>query len=139
MALTVRLVSPERVLFTGEATFVTARTEGGGDITFLTGHTSFIGALGTHPVTIRLAEGETGAASLPGEDLVVAVHGGFVEVADDIVTILSDLAELAADIDAERARAALSAAESAVRDDPDDAKAQAAHARATVRVTVADG
>lgn len=138
MALTVRLVSPERVLFTGEATFVTARTQGGGDITFLAGHTSFIGALGTHPVTIRLAEGETGAGSKPGEDLVVAVHGGFVEVADDTVTILSDLAELAAEVDAERARAALTAAESAVRDDPDDAEAQAAQARANVRMTVAD-
>ena len=43
--LEVRLVSPERILYTGDANMVVCRTVGGGDIAFLTGHTNFIGAL----------------------------------------------------------------------------------------------
>ena len=41
----VELVSPEQVLFAGEATMVIARTLGGGDIAFLPGHAPFLGAL----------------------------------------------------------------------------------------------
>ena len=66
----VELVSPERILFSGEADDgACARTIGGGDIAFLTGHAPFIGALDIDPVVIRLAD---------GTDEVVAVHGGFV-------------------------------------------------------------
>lgn len=117
----VQLVSPEKILYSGEATFVLARTLDGGDIAFLEGHAPFIGALATHPVLIRPAGG--------GADVVVAVHGGFVEVSDSRVTILSDVAELAEQIDVERARAALAAA-------GDDA---AARARAETRLAVAEG
>ena len=42
-----------------------------------------------------------------GDELVIAVHGGFVEVCNDRVSILSDVAELAGDIDVARAQAAL--------------------------------
>ncbi|MBV8984761.1 MAG: F0F1 ATP synthase subunit epsilon, partial [Acidimicrobiia bacterium] len=43
--LQVELVSPERVLYSGQASFVRVRTVGGGEIAFLTGHAPFIGAL----------------------------------------------------------------------------------------------
>jgi F-type H+-transporting ATPase subunit epsilon len=97
MAMQVELVSPERILFSGEATSVTARSAGG-DIAFLTGHAPFIGLLGVGAVTIALTDGTT---------MKVAVHGGFVEVMDDRVTILSDVAELATEIDRARAERAL--------------------------------
>jgi F-type H+-transporting ATPase subunit epsilon len=116
----VQLVSPERILYSGEATFVLARTLGGGDIAFLPGHAPFIGALAVHPVLIRPAG---------GGDVVVAVHGGFVEVSGSTVTILSDVAELADQIDVERARTALAAA-----GDDDTARA-----RAETRIAVAEG
>ena len=45
MTLHVELVSPERILWTGEAEMVSARTVGGGEIAFLTGHAPFVGAL----------------------------------------------------------------------------------------------
>ncbi|MEY2454568.1 MAG: F-type H+-transporting ATPase subunit epsilon [Acidimicrobiaceae bacterium] len=126
--LDVELVSPEKILFEGQASFVRVRTIGGGEIAFLTGHAPFIGALDI--CAVKLIP-ESGAEQL------VAVHGGFVEVSDDKVTILSDVAELADEIDVARAEQARSKAEADLRTDPDDEEAQAALKRAEVRVEVA--
>ena len=125
MPLQVELVSPERILWSGEADMVVARTSEG-DIAFLTGHSPFIGALGVGAVSIRGTDGTEERA---------AVHGGFVEVSGDRVTILSDVAELAGDIDAARARRALEEAER--RDRTEDAEAEAALRRARLRVELA--
>ncbi|MCB1038197.1 MAG: hypothetical protein KDA94_01495, partial [Acidimicrobiales bacterium] len=38
MTMQVQVVSPERILWSGDAELVTCRTVEGGDITFLTGH-----------------------------------------------------------------------------------------------------
>ena len=126
--LQVELVSPEKILFSGQASFVRARTVGGGEIAFLTGHAPFIGALEICVVKI-ITEG--------GDEQFVAVHGGFVEVSDDTVTILSDVAEMADDIDVARAEAARTQAETDLRTDPDDEEAAAALKRAEVRIEVA--
>ena len=139
MTLQVELVSPERILYSGEAEWVIARTVGGGDIAFLTGHAPFVGALDIGVVTIRTSMG----------DEKVAVHGGFVEVSPNPaagedngapptkVTILSDLAELASQIDVERARQAKERTEAELRESDDD-KVRAALKRAEVRLLVAD-
>ena len=127
MALHVELVSPERVLYTGEAEIVICRTAGG-DIAFLTDHAPFLGALGIGLVRIRPTDG--------GHEVEAAVHGGFVEVSNNRVTILSDVAELADQIDVERARAAQQRAERR-EGEMDDAEAEAALRRATVRLQVA--
>jgi F-type H+-transporting ATPase subunit epsilon len=128
MTLQVELVSPERILFSGEADMVIARTLGGGELAFLTGHAPFVGALDIATVTVRTAEG----------DQLVAVHGGFVEVSNDTVTILSDVAELADQIDVDRARAAQERAEQHAAADH-DAEADAAVKRAHVRLAAAGG
>jgi F-type H+-transporting ATPase subunit epsilon len=128
MALQVELVSPERILYSGEADMVIARTVGGGDIAFLPGHAPFVGALEIATVTIRSGSG----------DEVVAVHGGFVEVSNDTVTILSDVAELASQIDVERARAAMGKADERVKQNH-DTEAEAAARRAHVRLSAAGG
>jgi F-type H+-transporting ATPase subunit epsilon len=124
MPLAVELVSPERTLFSGEATMVRARTVGGGDIAFLSGHAPFVGALATWTVEITLVDG--------GQELV-AVHGGFIEVSHDQVKILSDLAEMASTIDAERARRAQERAQAAIMQG-EDIEAEAALARANARL-----
>lgn len=126
--LQVELVSPEKVLYSGQASFVRARTVGGGEIAFLTGHAKFIGALEIASVKI---------VADSGEEIHAAVHGGFVEVSDDTVTILSDVAELQGDIDVARAEDARSRAEAELRTDPDDDEAKAALKRAEVRLEVA--
>ncbi len=128
MPMQVELVSPERTLFTGEATMVQARTLGGGDIAFLSGHAPFIGALAIDQVVIRLTD---------GTDEVAAVHGGFVSVNDDHVKILSDLAELKSQIDVDRARRAQERAEGVIRAG-DDAEADAALLRAQARLKATD-
>ena len=64
------------------------------------------------------------------------MHGGFVHVRDNTVIILSDVAELASQIDVERARRAKEAAEQKARE-VDDAEAHAALQRAIVRIDVA--
>src|SRR6188508_1841571 len=129
MTLHVEVVSPERILWTGEAQMVLARTVGGGDIAFLTGHAPFVGALDIHTVTVRAED---------GTDEVIAVHGGFIEVSNDRVTVLSDVAEVSSQIDVERARAAQERAEAAVRAGGSD-EAEAALQRAVVRIQAASG
>jgi len=129
MTLHVEVVSPERILWTGEADRVIARTIGGGEIAFLTGHAPFVGALDIGTVRVHQEEG--------GEE-TIAVHGGFVEVSHDRVTVLSDVAEVASQIDVERARAAHDRAEAALRTEQ-DAEAEAALRRARVRIEAATG
>jgi F-type H+-transporting ATPase subunit epsilon len=124
----VELVSPERILYSGEADTVIARTIGGGELAFLTGHAPFVGALDIATVTIRSAQG----------DEVVAVHGGFVEVSNDVVTILSDVAELASQIDVDRARQARDEAERHLQHDH-DAEVEGAARRAHTRLLAAGG
>ena len=126
-SMTVEVVSPERVLFSGEATMVITRTLGGGEIAFLPGHAPFLGALTENHTRIFLVDGST---------LDLAVHAGFVEVSDNKVAILSDIAELAADIDVARAEAAQARAEERMRHE-DDAEAMAALNRATARLRAA--
>ena len=128
-ALRVELVSPERVLFSGEAKQVITRTLDGGEIAFLPGHIAFLGALTECHTRIYLSDGKV-------QD--VAVHGGFVEVAPDHVTILSDSAELAEAIDVKRARAALERAEAAIRGEH-DATVESALRRAHARLSAAGG
>jgi F-type H+-transporting ATPase subunit epsilon len=125
MTMQVQVVSPERILWSGEAEYVTARTVEGGDITFLSGHAPFVGALETGKITIRPAE---------GADTFFAVHGGFVEVSNDEVSLLTDVAEHGDDIDVERAKAALATARATLAKEPGDIEATAALKRAQIRL-----
>lgn len=125
----VELVSPEKVVFSGEATQVITRTLGGGEIAFLPGHAPFLGALTENHTRISLAD---------GTQLDVAVHGGFVQVANNKVSILSDIAELGDDIDRGRAMAAKDRAEAILRNE-DDAEAEAALSRAHARLNASGG
>jgi F-type H+-transporting ATPase subunit epsilon len=127
--LDVQLVSPERILFEGEAEMVVCRPVDG-EIAFLAGHVPYLGALRDDSVRILTAGGGETAA---------AVHGGFVEVSNDHVVVLSDLAELKEQIDVPRAEAAKRAAEEILARDPENDDALAALARAETRLKVAAG
>jgi F-type H+-transporting ATPase subunit epsilon len=126
--LHVELVSPERILFEGEAEMVVCRTTEG-VIAFLTGHAPFLGALDIAEVRVIAPGGSTVAA---------AVHGGFVEVRDDRVIILSDVAELPDQIDRERAEQAKEWAEEALLRDPDNLEVKGVLARAVLRLALAE-
>jgi F-type H+-transporting ATPase subunit epsilon len=128
MPLQVELVSPERILYSGEADMVICRTIDGGEIAFLAGHVPFLAALEIARVKIKTSD---------GNEQIAAVHGGFVHVKEDKVILLSDVAELADQIDVERARRAQEEAEQKERQE-DDTEAEAALRRAHVRMEVAD-
>jgi F-type H+-transporting ATPase subunit epsilon len=98
--LIVEVVSPEAVLYSGEADMVITRTLGGGEVAFQAGHAPFLGALVENHARVFQTDGTV-------QD--IAIHRGFVEVSGSPtkVSILSDTAELAQDIDVERAKAAL--------------------------------
>jgi len=125
----VEVVSPERVVFSGETTQIITRTVGGGEIAFLPGHTAFLGALTENHTRVWLADGTI---------MNLAIHGGFVEVSDNVVTLLSDGAELGTEIDIERARRALERAEEQMRTE-NSTEVEASLRRAHARLAAAGG
>lgn len=133
MTLQVELVSPEAIVWSGEANMVIARTLEG-DAAFMEGHIPMIGALAMGVVRV-IADDEP--------ERQIAVHSGFVEVTptgdgNTKVAVLSDMAELAEDIDLSRAQTAKGRAEEALRADAEDSEAAAALRRAEVRISVAE-
>ena len=128
MPIHLEFVSPERIVFTAEASEIIVRTTDG-EIGFLPGHVPFVGVLAVAEARIYDVDGSTVHS--------FAVHRGFVEMANDHCTILSDVAEAAKNIDAARAQAALERAETALRADSDDDEAAAALRRAQIRLQVA--
>ena len=108
MAFAVEFVSPEDLLYSGEATQVVARTRGGGEIAFLAGHEPFIGSLQVSEVRVTESSGNVQS---------FAVRSGFVSVTGEKVTVLSDEAVPSGDIDVAGARVDLDAANEALRGD----------------------
>jgi F-type H+-transporting ATPase subunit epsilon len=131
MPMQVDLVSPERILYSGEADMVVCRTIGGGEVAFLAGHAPFLAALDISTVRIKTTDGDY---------KVAAVHGGFVHVQEDKVIVLSDVAEMADQIDVDRARKAKEAAEQrrGRGEEDEDTEAEEAVRRATVRLDAAE-
>lgn len=111
----VELVSVERPIWSGEATAIYARTPDG-EIGVLPGHTPLLAALEWGWV-VRIQRPDA-------DELRVAVHGGFLSVRQDGVSVLAEMAENASDIDVERAREALRRAEAAGDTGPEGAGAR---------------
>lgn len=129
MSLRIELVSPEKIVYEGDAELVIARTSDG-EIGFQPGHVPFVGNLVSSVVRVALSDGGVQR---------IAVHSGFVEVSDNHVALLCDVAELAEDIDIERAKASLESAKSDLSNDPSNSEAVAAANRAEVRLEAAAG
>lgn len=118
----VELVAVERRLWSGEASFVLARSTVG-DIGVLPGH---------EPTLAQMEEaGVVRIDATDGSQLTVAVHGGFLSITPEGVTILAEFAEFGNEVDVSRARSALSKA------DDSDPEGAAAAKRAQVRLRAA--
>jgi F-type H+-transporting ATPase subunit epsilon len=126
MPLDVAVVDPEKELWSGEADFVVARSADG-EIGILPGHAPFLGVLKFARLKVQSE----------GADIIFAVHGGFIEVKDDRVSVLARTAEVASDIDVARARNARERAEQALRQAEEDEEAQYALWRAEARIQAA--
>jgi F-type H+-transporting ATPase subunit epsilon len=95
------LVAADRVVWSGEATMVIARTLEG-EVGILANHAPLLGVLAPGAVEIR---------SDDGAPLVAAVDGGFLSVAHNRISILAERADLAEDIDQSEARRELERAQ----------------------------
>jgi F-type H+-transporting ATPase subunit epsilon len=128
--LLLRVVTPERLVLEEEVDEVTAPGTMG-EFGVLPNHVTFLSSL--QPGRLSYKRG--------GRVYVLAISGGFAEVKDNIVTVLADSAEFASEIDVERARAALQAAEESLKTlaamDSAFAEVLAARQRAQVRIEVA--
>lgn len=92
--ITVELVAVERMLWSGQASIVTAQTTEG-EIGVLPGHEPMLGQLVENGVvTIRPVDGER---------MVAGVQGGFLSVSSEKVTILADHAVWAHEVDSSSA------------------------------------
>jgi F-type H+-transporting ATPase subunit epsilon len=106
---------------------VIARTTEG-DVGVLPNHAPMLSLLVHGIVDVRTADGET---------WVAAVNEGFLSVAGNRISILSEQAEMVHDIDLERARQDLERAESA-GENTDEAAAAAQKAWAEARIRAAE-
>lgn len=96
--MSVELVAVERRLWSGQASFVVAQTTEGE-----------IGVMPSHePMLGQLQEGGVvKVTTTAGETITAAVHGGFLSVTAERVSVLAETAELGEEVDIDAARAAL--------------------------------
>ena len=92
----VDVVSPEATVWSGQATIVIARTPEG-ELGIMADHEPLMGALATGPVEIEAESGER---------ITIGVHGGFLQVLDNQVTLITDRAQVTTDTTAAREVAA---------------------------------
>lgn len=122
--LEVALVAADREVWSGRASTVVAKTADG-DVGIQPGHQPILSLLKPSVAKIKtVVDGE------PGETIEAALHGGFISVAENRVSLLSEAAELVSEIDAGRAEEALARANAGEF----GADSEAAAARATLRL-----
>ena len=131
MPLKLDIVTAERVVL----------SEGGLDVVVAPGAGGELGILPSHaPLMTMLGVGEL-RARRGADEITMAISGGFLEVRDDVVTVLADVAERAEEIDIDRAREARERAQAALatrQGDINVAVVQAELRRALVRLRVAE-
>jgi F-type H+-transporting ATPase subunit epsilon len=98
--ITLKVITPERVVFEGEVDQVTLPVSDG-EVTILPKHRSYIASLKVGEITTKKGVQENN----------IAVAGGFLEFADNQLTVLADEALRAEEIDIEAAEVARKRAE----------------------------
>jgi F-type H+-transporting ATPase subunit epsilon len=124
------IVTPEQSVVSEEAQIVMAPGSEG-EFGVLTGHTPFLTSLKTGVLKYRDAS---------GSERVVFINSGFAEALPDKVTVLAESAERRRNIDEARVRAAIARSEKRLSDsdnaDIDFERARAALNRAIMRLSV---
>lgn len=122
-SLQVELVSADRLVWSGEASNIIARTSEG-DVGILPGHA---------PMLSVMVDGVVDVTTIDGETWIAAVDAGFLSVADNRVSVLAEHAEMSHDIDLEKAKADLARAHAA-GENAEDPEAAVAAAWADARI-----
>jgi F-type H+-transporting ATPase subunit epsilon len=131
MPLKLRIITPERVVFDEENIDSVTLPGVMGEMTILPQHAPVMTELRPGPVLFRRA----------GEEVDLALSGGFMEVRNDTVVVLADTAERSDEIDQTRAEEARRRAQEAIAERQgtiDIARAMAALERAQARLRVVD-
>jgi len=131
MALKVDIVTAERLVYSEEGVerLIVPGVEG--ELGVLTLHAPLLTMI--QPGVLRIVKG--------GDEVEMAITGGFIEVRQNRVTILADAAERAEEIDAVRAEEARRRAQRRLEErisEEDLARAEASLARALARLKVAE-
>ena len=132
MPLHLEIITPERRVYEDDV-----------DMVIAPGSEGYLGILPHHaPLLTALGPGEF-RVKKAGVDEILAVFGGFMDVRGDRVVVLTDAAEPAEEIDAQRAHAARERAQemlqqAATLSAADEARARTALQRALVRIRVSD-
>ncbi len=129
-SFSLQIVTPEGILFEGDAESLLCRTADG-DVEILAGHTELFAPIGIGRVRIRMN----------GGDRMASAAGGFLAVKKSGVTLSAVTFEFAEDIDLHRAKTAKEKAErllSAAQDDRAERLAKAKLSRALSRISIAE-
>jgi F-type H+-transporting ATPase subunit epsilon len=123
--LQVEVVAADRLVWSGRAKVLNARTAGG-EIGILANHMPVLSLLDPGAVEVETEDGET---------LTVAVDEGILSVANNRVSVLASHAELAADIDLSSARSELESAKNDENHSHADLRRLEARVRAAEKVS----
>jgi F-type H+-transporting ATPase subunit epsilon len=123
----VELVAADRLVWSGEAKMVIARTTEG-DVGVLPNHAPMLSLMVDGIVDVKTADDET---------WIAAVDAGFLSVANNRISILAEHAEMSHDIDLEKARQDLERAQNAGENE-DEAAERATRAWAEARIRAAE-
>jgi ATP synthase F1, epsilon subunit len=129
--LSLKIVTPSRIMYDGEADMVIMRTKSG-DVGIMHGH---------QPMVTILDYGVLKIQNSGNEDKKAAVFGGFAEINAEGMSILTDAAEWSDEIDMNRAKEAKQRAEqrlNAPDNSTDIVRAELALKRALTRLNIND-
>ena len=134
MPLKLEIVTQERRVYSADDV----------DMVIAPGSEGEMGILPRHaPLITSLKEGMMRVKRHSGQEDILAIHGGFMEVLPNQVTVLADVAERADEIDIARAEEARQRAQELMRqrreDKIDYIRAEAALRRSLIRIKVAEG
>lgn len=123
------IITPDATVYSGDVSFVVARTEIG-DLGILPRHANLVAALEIAPLRIDTVE---------GKKMFLANFGGFLEIKDNEITVVTPNCELPEDIDVERAKRAKARAEERLQsksEEIDFQRAQLALKRSLLRLDI---
>ena len=124
MTLKLEIVTPERLAYSDEVDSVVLPGSEG-ELGVLPHHAPLVSTLGVGELRIRKA----------GQEESFAIAGGFLQVRPDKVVVMAELADMASDIDLEKAQAARRDAEKALETGFDEG-ADLSAARAALQVAL---
>ncbi|MCR5176159.1 MAG: F0F1 ATP synthase subunit epsilon [Anaerovibrio sp.] len=124
------IVSPDKMVYAADIDMLIVRSIAG-ELGILPHHAPLVTSLVPHAMRVKL----------DGDEKLVAVGGGFMEVQPDKISVMASVAELPEDIDTDRAQRAFDRAKKRIEsgksgaEDINMVRAEAALKRAVARLT----